>query len=311
VSRLARTVSNAFGRQPLVLSLPQQDVITPDGRSEGFTVLFAGPRAASFESAFAQRGPYAIPEGVAPSASTPPGFGMPSAKQQIQLIPSQVQIPAGLRPATDSWPFLYLRNPMIPDLSWRGMLGIGLISLVLLRVFGWRTGRAQLTRQNGVMFLLGAGFMLLETKAVVHMALVFGSTWTVNTAVFVGVLIVILLANIFVLNQGSRQLAPFYGGLLLTLLLNAIVPLNSFLGLPFAMQSVAACALVISPIFFAGVIFATLLRRDHEAEQALAYNTAGAVLGGILETTSLWIGFQYIVLLAAVQYGLSWLMTRR
>ena len=30
-------------------------------------------------------------------------------------------------------------------------------------------------------FFLGAGFMLVETKAVVQMALLFGGTWMVNT----------------------------------------------------------------------------------------------------------------------------------
>jgi len=161
------------------------------------------------------------------------------------------------------------------------------------------------------MFLLGAGFMLLETKAVVHMALVFGSTWTVNTAVFAGLLVVILLANIFVISRKPRTLKPYYMGLLATLALNAMVPLGSFLGLAPAEESAASVGLVMSPVFFAGVIFASLLQPDAEAEQALAYNTAGAVLGGIAETTSLWIGFQYLVLVAAVLYGISWLMIRR
>jgi SAM-dependent methyltransferase len=310
VSRLVHIVHDAFGRQPLVLGLPQQDLITPDARAEGFTILFAGRRAYDFESAFKQRGSYSIPTGVALGTSTPYGFGVSKADGQMRLRPSNVQIPGDLRPATDSWPFLYLRNPMIPSFYWRGMLVIGLISLVLLRVFGWRTDQAQLTRTNGVMFLLGAGFMLLETKAVVHMALVFGSTWTVNTAVFAGLLIVILLANIYVAQKKPQRLAPFYTGLLLTLLLNAGIPLNSFLGLPLAIGNIAACALVISPVFFAGIVFAVLLKRTVEPEQALAYNTAGAVLGGIAETTSLLIGFQYLVLLAAVLYVTAWFMTR-
>lgn len=308
VSRLTRTVGDVFGSTPLVLSLPQQDTIAPDAKAEGFTILFAGPRAPAYEQAFARHGPYAIPEGAAPSESTPPGFGVPPGPKQIRLSPSRVEIPADMKLATDSWPFLYLRNPMIPDLSWRGMAAIGLISLALLRLAGWRTGRAQLTRRNGVMFFLGAGFMLIETKAVVHMALVFGSTWTVNTAVFSALLVVILLANIFVLRREPARLTPFYWGLAVTLLLNAAVPLNSFLGLPGAVQSVAASALVISPVFFAGVIFAVLLRHEPESEQALAYNTAGAVLGGILEILSMAIGFQYLVLVAAALYGLSWLL---
>lgn len=310
VSRLTSIVHDAFGREPLVLSLPQRDLITPDSKVEGFTVLFAGPRAYHFESAFKQHGFYSIPTGVAPSASTPYGFGVSATDGEMRLHPSNVQIPADLRPSTDSWPYLYLRSAMIPSFYWRGMLGIGLISLVLLRVFGWRTDQAQLTRRNAVMFLLGAGFMLLETKAVVHMALVFGSTWTVNTAVFAGILIVILLTNVYVVHKKPQRLAPFYAGLLLTLLLNAAIPLNSFLGLPLAIGKIAACALVISPVFFAGIVFAVLLKDEVEPEQALAYNTAGAVLGGISETTSLLIGFQYLVLLAAVLYVTAWLMTR-
>jgi hypothetical protein len=132
----------------------------------------------------------------------------------------------------------------------------------------------------------------------------------VNTAVFAGLLIVILLANIYVAQKKPQRLAPFYTGLLLTLLLNAGIPLNSFLGLPLAIGNIAACALVISPVFFAGIVFAVLLKRTVEPEQALAYNTAGAVLGGIAETTSLLIGFQYLVLLAAVLYVTAWFMTR-
>ncbi len=56
------------------------------------------------------------------------------------------------------------------------------------------------------MFLLGAGFMLVETKAVVHMALLFGGTWIVNSVVFCAVLVMILAANLFVLT-GAAALA--------------------------------------------------------------------------------------------------------
>ena len=47
-------------------------------------------------------------------------------------------------------------------------------------------------RPNPHMFFLGAGFMLLETKGVVHMALLFGSTWVVNSVVFAAILMMIL-----------------------------------------------------------------------------------------------------------------------
>ena len=64
------------------------------------------------------------------------------------------------------------------------------------------------------MFFLGAGFMLIETKAVVHMALLFGSTWMVNSVVFFAVLVMILVANLFVLRRRDRaSLRRYYAGL--------------------------------------------------------------------------------------------------
>ena len=42
------------------------------------------------------------------------------------------------------------------------------------------------------MFLLGAAFLLLETRAVTQLSLLFGSTWIVNTSVFGGILAMVL-----------------------------------------------------------------------------------------------------------------------
>ena len=56
------------------------------------------------------------------------------------------------------------------------------------------------------MFFLGAGFMLLETKGVVHMALLFGSTWIVNSIVFAAILLMALLGNLYVLAKRPQTL---------------------------------------------------------------------------------------------------------
>jgi hypothetical protein len=217
-----------------------------------------------------------------------------------------VEIPAGLRPASDAWPFLYLRNPMIPDLSLRGILVIGLISAGLLWLFGWRTRGGQTAGLNTAMLLLGAGFMLLETKAIVHMALVFGSTWIVNTIVFSAVLVMILAANFWVLRTRPGSLRPFYLVLLAALALNVAVPLDSLLGLPVAVQGIAGGVLVLSPVLCAGVIFARLFAGAAKPEQALAWNTAGAMLGGLAESGSLLVGFQWLLVLAALIYAGAW-----
>ena len=65
-------------------------------------------------------------------------------------------------------------------------------------------------RPSGRMFFLGAGFMLLETKGVVHMALLFGATWMVNSIVFFAILTMILLSNLYVLAVRPRRLWPYY-----------------------------------------------------------------------------------------------------
>ncbi len=184
---------------------------------------------------------------------------------------------------------------------------MGFISLVMILLFGWKTARGRFGRLEVGMLLLGAGFMLLETKAVVHMALIFGSTWIVNTVVISVVLVMILAANLWVLKRKPESVTPFYLVLFVTLILNIVVPLDSFLGLPWAVQGVAAGALVLSPIFCAGVIFAKLFEKAARPEQALAYNTAGVILGGLAETSSLLIGFQWLVALAGLIYLASYL----
>jgi hypothetical protein len=107
--------------------------------------------------------------------------------------------------ATDDWPFLYLRGRLIPDFTLRsmallGVLGVGFVYLFLPK------GRLAL---NSRMFFLGTAFMLLETKAVVQMAVLFGRTWLVNSAVFFTILVLILLANIYVLKASKLAIYQF------------------------------------------------------------------------------------------------------
>ena len=306
VSRLAKTLGGVFGRPPVVLTLPYRERLTAGQRSEGFTVLLEGARAQAVERAFEEHGSYFVESGVAPSPSSPNGFRPASEKTHTRFGPARVELPADLRVASDAWPFLYLRNPMIPDLSMRGIAVIGLVSLGMLWLFGWRTRGGHSAGLNAAMLLLGAGFMLLETKAVVHMALIFGSTWIVNTVVFSAMLVMILAANYWVLRRKAGSLRPYYLVLLATLALNVAVPLDSFLGLPVLVQGVAGGVLVFSPILCAGVIFARLFEKAAKPEQALAWNTAGAILGGLAETGSLLIGFQWILAVAALIYLASW-----
>jgi hypothetical protein len=155
------------------------------------------------------------------------------------------------------------------------------------------------------MFFLGAGFMLVETKAVVHMALLFGGTWIVNSVVIFAVLVMIVLANWFVAVAKPSRLAPYYAGLLLSLVVSALVPMESFLGMNRAAQIVAASVLAFTPILFAGVVFAVSFSQVIEPDRAFGANIAGAMFGGLAEYSSMVLGFQYLLFVAVGLYVLS------
>jgi len=97
---------------------------------------------------------------------------------------------SGVSMTTDDWPYFYQRERGVP-------LSFVVLSLVLV-VFCWqllrRTG-TDLASLHWHFFFLGAGFMLLEAQIVSKMALLFGTTWLVNSVVVGGLLLLIVAAN--------------------------------------------------------------------------------------------------------------------
>ena len=313
VDRLSQELQSTFGRPPLVFTLPFVDTIQPDATG-GFTILMSGATD-HVRDAFSHQGSYWLPAGEPPSPATANGFtdaaATPEPPGRIRVAPARLISTGAMRPATDDWPFLYLREPMVPDLSLRGVGIMGGLAVLLFGFF-WRTsvgvGRWRL---DGRMFFLGAGFMLVETKAVVNMALLFGSTWMVNTIVFAGVLVMVLAANLFVSRVRPVGLGFYYAGLMVILVLNVFVPLDAFLGLSRVGQIAAACLLAFTPILFSGVIFAVSFSRSSRPDQDFGANVAGAMLGGLAENASMLLGFQYLTLVVIAFYALSAVFSRR
>ncbi|HEY9785667.1 MAG TPA: hypothetical protein V6D17_09720, partial [Candidatus Obscuribacterales bacterium] len=128
-------------------------------------------------------------------------------------------------------------------------------------------------------------------------------TWVVNSAVFAAILIMILLANLFVLKMRPGKLSPFFILLFLSLAVNVFVPMETFLGMSGAARTVSSCAVTFVPIFFAGVIFAMSFRESKEQNLDFGSNIAGAMLGGLCEYLSLLFGFNYLLLVAIAFYG--------
>jgi len=147
---------------------------------------------------------------------------------------------------------------------------------------------------------------------VVQLALLFGSTWLVNSLVFFTALILILVANLYVLTFPPRKLVWHYAGLLALLAAAIATPLDMFLGGGTLWRYAVPCVLALGPMFFAGVIFARTFRDSANPDMAFGSNIAGSVLGGLSESFSMLLGFRYMLLLAVAFYLLSaWTSTTR
>ena len=80
------------------------------------------------------------------------------------------------------------------------------------------------------LFFLGSAFLLLETKAVVGFALLFGTTWVVNAIVFAGVLLAVLASVEFTRRFRTPPLRVMYVLLAGALLLAYAVPASFIFG---------------------------------------------------------------------------------
>ena len=99
--------------------------------------------------------------------------------------------------------------------------------------------------------------------------------------------------------------------LLLSLLLPIFVDAGFLNQYPMAVRWTAAAVLYALPVFFAGMIFSTLLARAASPGAALGANLCGAVFGGLLEYLSMILGLRAVAMLALVIYLLAGLYARR
>lgn len=204
--------------------------------------------------------------------------------------------------ATDDYPFLYLETASVPSLYVWTLLLIAVAAVIFVRLTG---SRFRPMGQFIDLFFMGAAFLLLETKSVVQFALLFGTTWFVNALVFIGVLVAVLAAIEIARRWTFRRPKLLYAVLLFCLAVAWLVPLDSLLALDFLPRFVCAVLLAFAPILIANLIFAQRFKDVAESVTAFGANLLGAMLGGILEYTSLLTGYRALLILVAALYGLS------
>ncbi|HEY3086845.1 MAG TPA: hypothetical protein VGJ59_02130 [Jatrophihabitantaceae bacterium] len=219
-------------------------------------------------------------------------------------------------PATDDKPFLYLENSRVPGLYVKtlGLILLASVVAVLGVLLSRRGPRLSGVRQMWFyrdLFLLGAAFLLLETKNVTGFALLFGTTWLVNALVFAGVLLAVLAAVEVTRRWPTPPVPVMYALLAGGLALAWVVPASALLSLPVAPRALAAIVIAFLPIFAANVIFAKRFATTVEPTIAFAANLLGAMLGGSLEYLALAYGYRALLIIAGLLYLAAYLLMPR
>jgi hypothetical protein len=151
-------------------------------------------------------------------------------------------------------------------------------------------------------FLLGAGFMLLETKAIIQFALLWGSTWVVASLAIASVLGMALAAN-FVVSRVEIRRPGLIGVVLVGLLvLNYAIPIGRIGFESRALESLFYAILEFSPILCAGLLFGSAIKRSTSVARDYGVNLLGAMVGGVAEYASLVTGFRMLLLIIAACY---------
>lgn len=206
---------------------------------------------------------------------------------------------------TDNWPFLYLQKPAIPTHY--------LYFMLLVIGLGFLSFRMVTRGERGVnleFLLLGAGFLLLETRSVTEIALLFGSTWAVNAIAFGFILLAVLAANWVVMRWQDPPVRLMYGLVIVMLLVGWALPPGALYTESYALRLLLTALVLYSPIFFAGIVFSTRFRGAAHANTLFGSNLLGAMLGGALEYTSLLGGFWPLYLVGAALYAAAFLAGR-
>ena len=268
--KIAQMIGGAFGREARMYVYPGGGFGRPG------KMFLAAPRP-----------------GLLP-AVPPPGFV--DATEELPKTPEAAM-------PMDDWPFLYYKDrTLTPDYLWTLALLLAATAAMVLLAVPWR----ELRGAHGLIyFFLGAGFMLLETRNMTVLALLYGSTWIVTSAVVSSILAMSLLGTVLVQRGLLKNEKLVWSLLLLSLIANLFLRSQPFAAYPRTgtlFMTLAASA----SFLFAGVVFARAFERAESPSQALGWNVLGAVLGGLCEYLSLIFGLRALLFLAVAFYAAAW-----
>jgi hypothetical protein len=213
---------------------------------------------------------------------------------------------------SDDWPYLYMESRAVTPFYLSMMLT--LVALGFLFVFGSSPDMRRALRGRGgadpEMFLFGVGFLLIETKFVTAMNLLWGATWITSAVVFGAILATVLIGTLLA-DRVPISWRTAGIGLVLALLAVYAFPIGSLARSDGWLRLGLSACYVGVPVFFAALCFADRFRVRRSADLAFGWNLLGAVCGGLLEFFSMSLGFRALTLVAIVAYLLAFLLATR
>jgi spermidine synthase len=208
---------------------------------------------------------------------------------------------ANILTATDDWPFLYLLEKNLPN-SYYIYFVLLLLSWVLVKLL--IPMKSIWLPINLHFFMLGAAFLLLETRAITELALLFGSTWMVNTIAILAFLLMAFIANI-ILSFSTPSRKILYMLLFISLTISIVFPLKILTPLQTIPKIFFSGVILSLPVLFSAMLFSRAFRDTPHPGQSLGINLLGALVGGVAENAVMIGGMLLIEGIAVIFYIIS------
>lgn len=249
-----------------------------------------------------------------PGAKEPPEDVVAHASRGLEKWPEAGK-EIKTSPATDDWPFLFTEFNVNGMILYFSVLLVAVVIPTILAITKTPSAKskegeiAQIETISpgewGNMFFLGQAFMLVETKSITQLSLLFGATWLVSSIVIMTILLLAWTANLFVLKYKKIPLPFLYLGLLIFCTIDYLWRVPEHTTMSPVMVGVIASLIACGPILFGSMTFSRCFRDTKMPLQLLSANLLGVAFGGLTENLSLWFGLKGLPIIAFALYALS------
>ena len=153
--------------------------------------------------------------------------------------------------------------------------------------------------------------MLIETKGITELALVYGSTWIVISIVVIAILMMAYCANLLIIKKFSPSINVTYSFLAASMIIGWLFTFTHVNTLSPLIGRIITPVILTLPLFFSGLAFSSELKKSSSVDVALSSNLLGAMLGGFFEYNSMYFGFRSLYIFSFMMYLVAFMGSKR